>query len=63
MYTSGKATYCSPNDIDMGYIAQNFGGVPPKGDFASFYGRPALDPVDAAAFAPTYLSSAPTFAI
>ncbi|RPD60235.1 hypothetical protein L227DRAFT_502151 [Lentinus tigrinus ALCF2SS1-6] len=63
LYPSGVPAFCAPTGIDMAYGTQDFGGVPPKGDFASFYGRPALDPVDAAAFAPTYLSSAPTFAI
>lgn len=63
LYPSGVPAFCAPTGIDMAYGTQEFGGVPPKGDFASFYGRPALDPVDAAAFAPTYLSSAPTFAI
>ena len=63
LYPSGVPAFCAPTGIDIAYGTQEFGGVPPKGDFASFYGRPALEPVDAAAFAPTYLSSAPTFAI
>ncbi len=63
LYPSGVPAFCAPTGIDIGYGTQDFGGVPPKGDFASFYGRSALDPVDDAAFAPTYMASAPAFAI
>ncbi|KAI0754168.1 hypothetical protein C8Q80DRAFT_1093315 [Daedaleopsis nitida] len=62
LYATGMPAYCSPTDIDMGYGTHDFGSVPPKGDFSSFYGRSALGPVESA-FAPTYLASVPTFAI
>ncbi|KAI9062083.1 hypothetical protein FKP32DRAFT_1612755 [Trametes sanguinea] len=59
----GMPAYCEPTGVDMSYGgAQDFGG-PVKGDFSSFYGRSAVHPVDAAAFAPTYLASVPTFAM
>ncbi|KAL7277113.1 hypothetical protein ACG7TL_008958 [Trametes sanguinea] len=58
----GMPAYCEPTGVDMSYGAQDFGG-PVKGDFSSFYGRSAVQPVDAAAFAPTYLTSVPTFAM
>lgn len=62
LYASGVPAYCAPTGIDMAYgTLQDFGSVPPKGDFLSFYGRPALDPVDSA-FSPNS-SYLPTFAI
>ncbi|KAI0760634.1 hypothetical protein C8Q74DRAFT_1221221 [Fomes fomentarius] len=61
LYASGVPAYCAPTAIDMAYgTLQDFGSVPPKGDFLSFFERQPLDPVDSA-FSPTsaYL---PTFA-
>ncbi|EJF56787.1 hypothetical protein DICSQDRAFT_93113 [Dichomitus squalens LYAD-421 SS1] len=62
LYPAGVPTYCTPASIDMGYGTQDFGGVPPKGDFFS-YGRQALEASVDAAFAPTYLTSVSTFAM
>ncbi|OJT07512.1 hypothetical protein TRAPUB_1608 [Trametes pubescens] len=57
LYTpAGLPAYCAPaGGVEMSFGAQGF-AAPAKHDFASYYGRPAVDPVDAAAFSPAYMA-------
>ncbi|CDO71049.1 hypothetical protein BN946_scf184844.g53 [Trametes cinnabarina] len=59
---AGVPVYYEATGVDLSYGAPDF-GAPVKGDFASFYGRSAVESVDAAAFAPTYLTPMPAFAM
>ncbi|KAH9848724.1 hypothetical protein C2E23DRAFT_738743 [Lenzites betulinus] len=59
---AGMPAYCAPPGVELAYAPQGF-EAPSKHDFSSYYGRQAVDPVAAAAFAPTYLASVPTYAI
>ncbi|EIW54790.1 uncharacterized protein TRAVEDRAFT_50926 [Trametes versicolor FP-101664 SS1] len=63
LYTpAGLPAYCAPAGVEMLFGAEGF-AAPAKHDFASYYGRPAVDPVDAAAFPPAYMASVPTYAM
>ncbi|KAI0667244.1 hypothetical protein C8Q78DRAFT_982668 [Trametes maxima] len=57
---TGIPAYCAPTGVDMVYGSQGFMD-PAKGGFPSYYGRPAVEPMEAPAYPSPYMGALPPF--